>query len=97
MQVIPKLGFHCSQQRLDQGVGLAKSLQEGNADVADVVVWYDDYDDFVKISFDLEGKKYLIRIYKIFTILVNDEVTAQFRLEHQVIDWFARKKYQRNK
>jgi hypothetical protein len=57
---------NCSQQRFDNQIERAKYLQTLGA--TDIVVYYDDHEDYMRIDFTLHGTRFLTRIYKNFTV-----------------------------
>lgn len=74
IEVNPTLGPYCSQRRLDHLIEVAQQLRD-NTDIPGIIkVWYDAYEDFGKIHFELEGHTYTVRQYKNFPVTRDEPI-----------------------
>lgn len=74
IEVNPTLGTYCDQRRLDYLIEVAQRLQTEAKITGIIKVWYDAYEDFGKIHFELEGHTYTIRQYKNFPITRDEPI-----------------------
>jgi hypothetical protein len=84
----------CSAERLDRAVGRAEFFESLGA--SEIIVWYDDREDFVRVEFNLEGSHYVVRTYKIHSVEKDgsDWVYSHgFPQEHNLFEFFGRGKH----
>ncbi len=86
---------HCSTRRQEHGISMGEAILALGAQ--DVLVWYDEYEDYMCVDFWLEGATYRLRVYKVYALEKNgcQEFIhgKSFQGIEQVLSFFYQKRH----